>query len=239
MPNPHLVPSAAPVIALKRERRKDARPRELLDAALLLFVKQGFAATKAEDVAKQAGVSKGTLFLYFSSKEELFKEVVRENIGGQFSEFNIALDSFTGTTEMLLRTFMTAWWERVGSTRSAGICKLMVSEGSHFPELADFYRSEVIDPACQVIARVLARGVSRGELKAVVAPHSVYTLLAPILFLMLWNSAPSLSGTLALDGKVFLDTQIDVLLHGIGVPQTPANFEPNATSNSVVITEKP
>ena len=210
--------------APKRERRKDARPRELLDAALALFVEQGFAATKVEDVAKRAGVSKGTLFLYFATKEELFKAVVRENIVGQFSEFHVALDSFTGSTESLLRTFMTAWWHRVGATHSAGICKLMVSEGRQFPELAEFYRNEVIDPACQIIDRVLARGVQRGEMRALPAQHSVYTLLAPILFLMLWNSAPSLSGTLALDGQAFLDTQIDVLLHGIGVhPSTSAS----------------
>jgi TetR/AcrR family transcriptional regulator len=210
--------------APKRERRKDARPRELLDAALALFVEQGFAATKVEEVAKRAGVSKGTLFLYFATKEELFKAVVRENIVGQFSEFNVALDGFTGNTESLLRTFMTAWWHRVGATHSAGICKLMVSEGRQFPELAEFYRTEVIDPACLIIGRVLARGVQRGELRALPAQHSVYTLLAPILFLMLWNSAPSLSGTLALDGPAFLDTQIDVLLHGIGVqPSTSAS----------------
>jgi AcrR family transcriptional regulator len=203
----------------KRERRKDDRPRELLDAALTLFVEQGFAATKVEDVAKRAGVSKGTLFLYFATKEELFKAVVRENIVGQFSEFNVALDGFTGTTESLLRSFMAAWWQRVGATRSAGICKLMVSEGRQFPELAEFYRNEVIDPAQKIIGRVLARGVQRGELQAMHAQHSVYTLLAPILFLMLWNSAPSLSGAEALDGPTFLDSQIDVLLHGIGVHQ--------------------
>jgi len=201
----------------KRERRKEARPRELLDAALALFVEQGFAATKAEEVAKRAGVSKGTLFLYFASKEELFKAVVRENIAGQFSEFNVALDSYTGSTESLMRTFMAAWWARVGATHSAGICKLMVSEGRQFPELVEFYRVEVIDPACQVIARVLERGVQRGELQAPLSAHSVYTLLAPILFLMLWNNAPGLSGAMALDGAAFLDSQIDVLLHGISV----------------------
>ncbi|MFM6993244.1 MAG: TetR/AcrR family transcriptional regulator [Rhodoferax sp.] len=216
----------------KRERRKEARPRELLDAALDLFVEQGFAATKAEEVAKRAGVSKGTLFLYFGSKEELFKAVVRENIAGQFSEFNVALDSYTGSTESLMRTFMAAWWARVGATNSAGICKLMVSEGRQFPELAQFYRSEVIDPACQIIDRVLQRGVQRGELQPPKSPHSVYTLLAPILFLMLWNNAPGLSGDKTLDGAAFLDSQIDVLLHGIGVRNANTNPNPAATATA-------
>ena len=80
----------------KRERRKEARPGELLDAALDLFVEKGFAATRAEEVAKRAGVSKGTLFLYFSSKEELFKAVVRENISVRFTEWSTEIDEFSG-----------------------------------------------------------------------------------------------------------------------------------------------
>ncbi|TLF42683.1 helix-turn-helix transcriptional regulator, partial [Halomonas urmiana] len=77
-------------------RRKEARPGELLEAALDLFVEKGFAATRVDDVAARAGVSKGTLFLYFPSKEELFKAVVRENIVGRFAEWNNALESFVG-----------------------------------------------------------------------------------------------------------------------------------------------
>jgi AcrR family transcriptional regulator len=81
-------------IPVKRERRKEARPGELLQAALALFVEKGFAATKVEDVARLAGVSKGTLFLYFSSKEELFKAVVRDKIVGQLSQFHAAIEAF-------------------------------------------------------------------------------------------------------------------------------------------------
>ena len=85
-------------VAAKRERRKEARPGELLDAALDLFVEKGFAATRAEEVATRAGVSKGTLFLYFPSKEELFKAVVRENISGRFKEWNAEFETFEGST---------------------------------------------------------------------------------------------------------------------------------------------
>ncbi|MBY0464563.1 MAG: TetR/AcrR family transcriptional regulator, partial [Burkholderiales bacterium] len=82
----------------RRERRKDARPGELMDAALSLFVEKGFAGTRVEEVAQRAGVSKGTLFLYFPSKVELFKAVVRENIAGCFHEWNTTLEAFEGTT---------------------------------------------------------------------------------------------------------------------------------------------
>ncbi|MDD2692944.1 MAG: helix-turn-helix domain containing protein, partial [Simplicispira sp.] len=103
--------------ASRRERRKEARPGELLDAALDLFVEKGYAATRVDDVAARAGVSKGTLFLYFPSKEELFKAVVRENIAGRFPEWNAEVDQFQGSTADMLRYCYTVWWERIGATR--------------------------------------------------------------------------------------------------------------------------
>src|SRR6188474_2287208 len=100
----------------KRERRKEARPGELLDAALDLFVEKGFAATRSEEVAARAGVSKGTLFLYFPSKEELFKAVVRENISGRFEEWNKEFATFEGDSADMLRYCMKTWWERLGAS---------------------------------------------------------------------------------------------------------------------------
>ncbi|MEN9842794.1 MAG: hypothetical protein RLZZ612_623, partial [Pseudomonadota bacterium] len=88
---------------VRRERRKDARPGELLEAALGVFVEKGFAATRVEEVARRAGVSKGTLFLYFPSKLDLFKAVVRENIAGRFDEWNAEFESFTGPTADMVR----------------------------------------------------------------------------------------------------------------------------------------
>src|SRR6478752_533786 len=95
----------------RRGRRKEARPGELLDAALDLFVEKGFAATRSEEVAARAGVSKGTLFLYFPSKEELFKAVVRENIVGRFKEWNQEFDTFEGSTADMVRMCFKIWWE--------------------------------------------------------------------------------------------------------------------------------
>src|SRR5947209_1285330 len=125
----------------KRERRKEARPGELLDAALDLFVEKGFAATRAEEVAVRAGVSKGTLFLYFPSKEELFKAVVRENISGRFQEWNQEFENFEGSSADMVRYCFKIWWERIGATRASGITKLIMSEARNFPEIAAF-RSE-------------------------------------------------------------------------------------------------
>src|SRR6478752_8643248 len=128
----------------RRERRKEARPGELLDAALDLFVEKGFAATRAEEVAARAGVSKGTLFLYFPSKEELFKAVVRDNISGRFGEWNAEFEAFEGSTADMVRYCMKVWWERIGATRASGITKLIISEARNFPDIAAFYQQEVI-----------------------------------------------------------------------------------------------
>ena len=110
--------------AHKRERRKEARPGELLDAALSLFVNKGFSATKVEDVAASAGVSKGTLFLYFSSKEDLFKAVIRANLADHFPAWNQEFEEFEGTTPAMLEYAMVSWWQRIGSTDASGITKL-------------------------------------------------------------------------------------------------------------------
>src|SRR6187551_1728033 len=150
---------------VKRERRKEARPGELLDAALDLFVEKGFAATRSEEVAARAGVSKGTLFLYFPTKEELFKAVVRENISGRFQQWNEEFQTFEGSSADMVRYCMKVWWERVGATTASGITKLIISEARNFPDIAAFYQQEVIKPGTDLIRRILQRGVDRGEFK--------------------------------------------------------------------------
>ena len=160
-------------VVAKRERRKEARPGELLDAALDLFVEKGFAATRVEEVAARAGVSKGTLFLYFQSKEELLKAVVRENISGHFKEWNEEFLTFEGSSVEMLTYCMNVWWDRVGATKASGIAKLMMSEAKNFPEIADFYQREVIAPGHTLIRRILHRGVVRGEFRALDPDYAV------------------------------------------------------------------
>ena len=213
----------------KHARRKDARPGELLEAALELFVEKGFAATRAEEVAKRAGVSKGTLFLYFGSKEELFKAVVRENISGRFSEWSIELEAFEGSSADLLRYCMTAWWERVGATKASGISKLMMSEAGNFPELAAFYQEEVVKPGNDLIRRILQRGVDSGEFRTLDVEYGVYLLLAPMMFLTLWRHSMGHCAALdaPLDPVTYINTHIDNLLLGLTV-RPPAAGAPTA-----------
>ncbi len=208
-------------VRAKRERRKEARPGELLDAALDLFLEKGFAATRVEEVAQRAGVSKGTLFLYFSSKEELFKAVVRENISGRFAEWGEELKTFEGNSEELLRYCVTSWWERVGATKASALPKLMMSEAGNFPELTDFFQKEVVQPGNDLLQRILQRGVDRGELRATDPVYGVYSLLAPMIFLNLWKHGRGSCGDarVQLDPQQYIASLIDTLLYGLSTRQ--------------------
>jgi TetR/AcrR family transcriptional regulator len=208
--------------APKRERRKEARPGELLDAALDLFVEKGFSATRADEVATRAGVSKGTLFLYFQSKEDLFKAVVRENIANNFPTWQEEFVNFEGSSANMLRYAMTSWWERIGKTRASGITKLVMSEAQNFPEIAAFYQEEVIKPGNAMIRRILERGVQSGEFRELDLEQAVHIIVAPMIFLMMWKHSMGACAASAkiVDPEQFIHMQVDVLLHGITAQKT-------------------
>jgi AcrR family transcriptional regulator len=202
----------------KRERRKDARPGELLAAALDLFVEKGFAATRAEEVAQRAGVSKGTLFLYFSSKEELFKAVVRHNISSHYPNWHEQLLNHGGSTADMLHLCAQGWWEHVGATQASGISKLMMAEGAKFPDLSRFYLDEVIEPGNALILRILQRGVKRGEFHADLdLDHVVHAFVAPMLYLVVWKHAivATPAPCQLLHPPAFLTTHVNLLLGGL------------------------
>jgi TetR/AcrR family transcriptional regulator len=213
---PQFFTNTAASLAHKRERRKEARPGELLDAALNLFVEKGFAATRMEEVAKRAGVSKGTVFLYFPSKEELFKAVVRENISGRFEEWNTEFLTYQGSAADMLHHCMSTWWQRIGSTQASGITKLMISEGGHFPDIVEFYQNEVVQPGHALIRQVLQRGIDRGEFRAVNLDFAVYGVVAAMMFLILSkHSAAGLPNNVPLDPDAYIANQVAVMLLGL------------------------
>ena len=204
-------PAAAP-----RQRRKQARPQELLEAALDLFVEKGFAATRSEEVAARAGVSKGTLYLYYPSKEELLKEVIRHNVVNRIAEGVEIVRAFEGSTAQLLADTMRLWWERIGETRASGILKLLMSEARNFPEIAQFYVDEVAVPGERLIAEVVQRGIDRGEFRIVKVDDVVHALCAPILFLVMNKHSLGVSAIGAmLDAKAVIEAQIDLVLNGL------------------------
>jgi len=202
---------------IKRERRKLARPGELLEAALSLFVEKGFAGTRVEEVAAQAGVSKGTLFLYYASKEDLFKAVVHETLAGRFVEWNEEFDRFVGSTADMLRYCLNSWWERVGATQASGITKLMFSEARNFPDLAAYYQEQVILPGTLLIRRILQRGVDSGEFDIPDLDYAVFSVIAPMIHLQMnqHSFGACVPPAFSIDPRRYIAAQAEILLRGL------------------------
>ena len=208
-----------------RQRRKEARPQELLDAALALFVEKGFAGSRAEEVAQRAGVSKGTLYLYYPSKEELFKAVVRQNLSSLIAEGEEIASSYEGSSSELLSKLLHTWWERVGNTPAAGIHKIVLAEVRNFPELAQFYTDEVIIPADRLFCGCVQRGIERGEFRPMPLHEVAHALMAPVIFMAIHQhsfGACPVRGP-DVDPTLLLDTHLDLVLRGLEVrsPDTP------------------
>lgn len=203
------------------ERRKDARPQELLAAAIDLFVERGFAATRLEDVARRAGVSKGTLYLYFENKEELFKAVVRTSIVPVIGEAESSVAEFDGHSAELLRNVLMAWWDRIGVNKVSGIVKLVMAEANNFPELAKFYQDEVINRGTRMISSMLERGIARGEFRAINVTQTTQVLMAPMLMLVTWKHSVGPCDRGDLEPLAFLAAFLDMALHGLLPPAAP------------------
>ena len=203
-----------------RQRRKQARPQELLDAALALFVEKGFAATRAEEVAQHAGVSKGTLYLYYPSKEDLFKAVVRQRLSSLIAEGAELAGQFEGSSADLLAQLLHTWWDRLGNTPAAGIHKIVLAEVRNFPELAQFYNDEVIVPADRLFCSCIQRGIDRGEFRPMPLHEAAQVLIAPMIFMALCRdsfTACPVRGGIEVDPAAVLRTHLDLVLHGLQV----------------------
>jgi AcrR family transcriptional regulator len=213
--------------ATQRRRRKEERPHELLEAAMTLFVERGFAATRSEEVATRAGVSKGTLYLYFPSKVDLFKAVIRTHLTAPIAEAQALADQFSGPTDELLRTLILMIWDRVGLSAAGSICKVIVAEARNFPDVAQFYVQEVIDPTHRLLGSVLRRGIARGEFRAIPVESAIPALIAPALLLAMHQhsigACPQCGGDPQAD-RAAIETQIDLILHGLSPAASHPSF---------------
>ena len=196
------------------ERRKEARPAEIVAAALQLFSDRGFAATRLEDVATVAGVSKGTVYLYFESKEQLFEAVVREAVTPNIARAEALVDAFEGPTPDLLRALF-GFLAEVLETPITGVMKLIVSESGNFPQLARMYADLVLRRAFALMRRILERGVTRGEFRALDVEATVPLVISPIVLLGVWKHSFGAHTDLALDRRRVLEAHCENLLRGL------------------------
>jgi len=196
-------------------RRKQARPAELTAAALDLFVEKGYAATRLEDVAARAGVSKGTLYLYFDSKEALFKAVVREGLLPALAEGEALVAGYAGSSAQLLREVGTGMWQLIGAQRIGGIPKLIFAEAHNFPEIARFYHEEVILRGTALIRGVIERGVASGEFRPVDLDAVVYIVMSPILMRMIWRHSLDVCAAACVPDPAYFNEYFELMLRGL------------------------
>lgn len=197
------------------QRRPDARPDEILDAALQVFGAQGFSGARLEDIARAAGVSKGTLYLYFDSKEEMFRAMIRARIVSVLEEGERELLTAEGSTRTKLELLMRRIWAVVGDPSMARIIKLVHGELNNFPELARFYYEEVILRVRALGLRVLSQGVEAGEIRPEQAQFAARAMPSMLVMgsKMLHFFAPL--DPAPLTAEQIVNGTIDLVLHGV------------------------
>ncbi|GAB6079545.1 TetR/AcrR family transcriptional regulator [Hydrogenophilus thermoluteolus] len=194
----------------RRRRRKEARPQELLEAAMALFIERGYAATRLEDVAARAGVVKGTIYLYYADKLALFTAVVEQVIAPLLGEDEQWLTEGVPSDAApfdRLWLLLERWGERLFHTPLGGLAKLVMAEASNFPEMATVYHDRVIHPAMALVERVIIDGQKRGDFPVTLQPKATARLVvAPLLQRSLWLSSFAVvcsEASEALDEAVF------------------------------------
>jgi TetR/AcrR family transcriptional regulator len=201
-------------VPISRRRRKEARPAELIDAAIEVFAEKGFAASRLEDVARRAGVSKGTAYLYFPNKEALFKAAVGEVIVTRIATGEREVEEWHGSTGELLRHVLQRW-ALVISSRRGGLLKLIVAEARNFPELAAWYHAEVAERGQRLLRAVLQRGVERQEFRAIDVEAVSLVIAAPMAFRAIWAHSLGACEASPLSDERFNAAYFDFMVAGL------------------------
>jgi len=198
-------------------RRKKDRPAEILGAALTCFAERGFAATRLEDVAHRAGVTKGTLYLYFPNKEELFKAVVRQELLPNITRLEALVGEAVVMPAAGLLAQMIRDWAEVVPTPVSAIPKIIVGEAGNFPDLARFYNAEIVQRGMELFRRVIGAGIERGEFRTVDLDSAVRCVVAPLLMAMLWRHSLGRHEAGNFDPELLCRTHLQLLLNGLAI----------------------
>lgn len=197
----------------RRERQKEQKNQALIDAALAVFSRVGFAAAKMDDVAKEAGVSKGTVYLYFESKEHLFEEMVKANMAPLMSEVaeNLQRPNLSATDR--LKAHMRFFYTKVIDTNRRQIMRLIMAEGPNFPHLAQFYHKNILSRGQAVIQAIIQQGVESGEFRKLEGQWLAQNIAAGALVAGIWKLVFDPFQPLDLDA--YFDTHVDLVMNGL------------------------
>ncbi|MBC2860104.1 TetR/AcrR family transcriptional regulator [Stappia sp. 28M-7] len=196
-----------------RRRRKEARPGEIIDAGLQEFAENGFAATRLEDVAKRAGVVKGTIYRYFSSKEELFEAALASRITPFFDDVAGLVAAYPGSSEELVRTALPRIYKALFEDGLHVLMRIIITEGGRFPAIAELYHRRVISRGQEVIAALVRRGVERGEFRRSALTDLPIVVVAPAVMTIVWKM--TFDRFEPIETRRFLAAHVDMVLEGL------------------------
>jgi len=208
----------------KFRRRAEARPDEVLDAALALFVEKGFAATRVEDIAGRAGLSKGAVYLYFPSKEAILEGLVRRAIRPIAESALTIFENYAGDPRPVISTALKMIAGRLADPKLVAIPRLLIREIVNFPEFADMYRREVLDRVIPALTRMIENGVREGYFRDVDAELTLRSVVGPVIAHMMISELFGIrpSDGLAIDRLI--DNHLTILFDGLSAPQRERRF---------------
>jgi AcrR family transcriptional regulator len=199
----------------KWQRRSDDRPREICAAALEVFAEKGFAAAKLDEIARRAGVSKGTLYLYFKSKQELFRAVVKSAIAPNIEAITSAVASLDAPFNDVIRMFLAGFAEREARLPIGAVAKIVVGESRNFPELARVWHDEVASKAIGALSAFIERAQQRGEVRAGDPRLYAFSLIGPMVLGALWRATLVPAGGTPLDLAALAKQHSETILAGL------------------------
>ncbi len=196
-------------------RRKEERAPEILEAALACFAEKGFATTRMDDIAARAGITKGTIYLYFESKEAVFRALARQSIGERIAAVTEQLKTSDGPAADQLRFVIGTLGHFASTSDRVVLPRVLLAEAGNFPELVEFWRKEIIDRGLGLFEMIIKRGIARGEFRKVVPGHAARLCVAPLLIVMLWRTLFARFDGEPYDYQGLIETHIATLLNGL------------------------
>ncbi len=206
--------------------RADLRPEQILEAALREFSQHGYAAARIDDVARRAKIAKGTVYLYFKSKRELFQAVIRHVIRPGLDTIQEFVNEFEGPSEQLLEVMLEQMYRAVRNPRIREVERLMIAESAKFPQLAEYYYHEVVKRGLNMARLVVERGVARGEFHATAMAVYPQAIIGPAAMIVTWNLLFGKRRPIPLEE--YRRAHLDLILHGLKVRETA---EPETFAN--------
>jgi AcrR family transcriptional regulator len=199
----------------KFQRRAEDRPREICSAALEVFAEKGFAAAKLDEIARRAGVSKGTLYLYFKDKEELFRAVVRDTVSPNVDHLRDALMSSELPFAQIVQMFL-ARLSMVAATMPLGrVVKMVIGESGNFPELARVWHDQVVSKALGVMVGLIERAQAKGEVRPGDPRFHAFTLMGPMLMGLMYREVLQPAGGAPIDIEALARQHAETVLSGL------------------------